>query len=402
MLAGKKITIGITGGIAAYKSCEIVRELKKKNASVTVIMTANAQQFVTPLTFRYLSGEKVITGMFDEPSDIDIKHISLSKETDLLLVAPATANIIAKFSGGICDDFLSTFFISYTGKVLIAPAMNTAMFNHNITQSNIKKLSLLGVRFIDPASGSLACGDEGIGRLADVEQIISAACNELLKKKDLTDEKILVTAGPTREYLDPFRFISNPSSGKMGYAIAAAAERRGADVTLITGPTNLQDPSGIKTIHVGSAEEMRKEVLKKFKSSTITIKAAAVSDFSPEEKVPEKIKKDGNSNFNLKLKLNPDILKEICKSKSKDQIVVGFSAESSNLIKNSMKKMKDKGCDLIVANDITKKGSGFETATNIVTIIDSKGAITQLPELPKEEVADLILDKVIQRKKCHQ
>ncbi|RMF95510.1 MAG: bifunctional phosphopantothenoylcysteine decarboxylase/phosphopantothenate--cysteine ligase CoaBC [Candidatus Schekmanbacteria bacterium] len=394
MLKGKKITLGVTGGIAAYKACEITREFIKKGAEVKVIMTENACRFITPLTLRYLSGKDVITGMFDEPSETEIKHIALNKETDLLLVAPATANIIGKFANGIADDFLSTFFLSYDGKVVIAPSMNTKMYNHPTTQSNIESLKKLGIIVIPPESGELACGEIGTGRLANVNDIVEKVCNILLKKKDLKGEKILVTAGPTREYIDPFRFISNPSSGKMGYAIAEKAKERGADVTLISGPVSIPVPEDIEIVNITSAEEMKREVLKRAKKSSIIIKAAAVSDFSPEIKSSKKIKKE-NAKTVLSLKKNPDILKELGKIKKENQILVGFSAETENLIKNASKKLKEKNCDLIVANDIGKKGAGFQSDTNIVTLLAKNKKPEEINCRPKYEIADIILDKIL-------
>ena len=292
MLKGKKIVLGVTGGIAAYKACEIARELRKAGASITAIMTKNACQFITPLTLQTLTGNRVITEMFTLPSEFDVYHITLSKQADLLLVAPATANIIAKFANGIADDFLSTFYLAFKGKILIAPAMNTNMYLHPATKENIKKLSSLGVNFIEPATGELACGDEGIGKLAEVTTIIQKVKETLIQKLDLQGEKILITAGATREAIDPVRFITNYSSGKMGYALANVALKRGAEVTLISGPTTLPSPSGVKLINVESASQMREAVLKNLPKSTIVIKAAAVSDFKPRKKSQTKIKKE--------------------------------------------------------------------------------------------------------------
>lgn len=394
MLKGKRITLGITGGIAAYKACDITREFVKNGASVKVIMTENACRFITPLTLRHLSGQSVITGMFDEPSETEIKHITLNKETDVLLVAPATANIIGKFANGIADDFLSTFYLSYRGNVIIAPAMNTKMYEHPAAQSNINSLKKLGVLFIEPESGSLACGDIGTGRLAEVTKITEITCRVLLKKNDFKGKTVLVTAGPTKEYIDPFRFISNPSSGRMGYAIAQKALERGADVTLVTGPVSIPSPAGIKVVNVTTAEEMKDEVLKRAKKSSVIIKAAAVSDFSPKKKFSEKIKKNDNE-LNISLKKNTDILKEIGKMKKAGQVIVGFSAESNKLLKNSIKKLAEKNCDLIVANDITMEGAGFQSENNIVTLIGKNKKPENIKQLPKAEIADIILDRVL-------
>jgi len=398
MLKGKKIVLGITGGIAAYKACEIARELRKAEASVTAIMTKNACQFITPLTFQTLTGNRVITEMFTLPSEFDVHHITLSKQADLLLVAPATANIIAKFANGIADDFLSTFYLAFKGKILIAPAMNTNMYLHPATKENIKKLSSLGVNFIEPATGELACGDEGIGKLADVATIIQKVKEVLTQKLDLQGEKILITAGATREAIDPVRYITNYSSGKMGYALANVALKRGAEVTLISGSTNLPSPSGVKLINVESALQMREAVLKNLQKSTIIIKAAAVSDFRPRKKSQTKIKKEEMKSFTLELEKTPDILLEVGKKKN-NKFLVGFAAETEELVKNAQVKLKDKNCDLIVANDVTQDGAGFDSDTNIVKLIDRKGKVEDLPKLSKEEIAERIFDRILQLKK---
>ena len=398
MLNGKHIVLGITGGIAAFKSCEIVRELKKAGARVTAIMTKNACQFITPLTLQTLTGNRVITDMFATPSEFDVYHITLSKEADLLLVAPATANIIAKFANGIADDFLSTFYLAYKGKIFIAPAMNTNMYLHPANKINMEKLSSLGVNFIEPATGELACGDEGVGKLAEVSLIIEKVKKILLQKLDLKGEKILITAGGTQEAIDPVRYITNRSSGKMGYALAKMALARGADVTLVSAPTSLPFPPGAKMINVQSASQMREEVLKNLPESTIIIKAAAVSDFKLKKESYAKIKKDEKESVTLELEKTPDILLEAGKKKG-NRLLVGFAAETGNLVKNAQKKLKEKNCDLIVANDVTQLGAGFVSDTNIVTLIDRKGKVEKLPKLTKEEVAEKIFDKILKLKK---
>ena len=398
MLKGKNIVLGITGGIAAYKACEIVRELRKAGVSVTAIMTKNACEFITPLTLQTLTKNGVISGQFDLPSEFDVCHINLAKETDLLLVVPATANIIAKFASGIADDFLSTFYLAFRGKILIAPAMNSNMYLHHTTKENIKKLSSLGVEFIEPQTGELACGDEGIGKLAEVSLIIEKVKKTLLQKSDLKGEKILITAGGTQEAIDPVRYITNRSSGKMGYALAKVALARGADVTLVSAPTGIPFPPGAKIINVLSASQMREAVLKNLPESTMIIKAAAVSDFKPQKESYAKIKKDEKESVTLKLEKTPDILLEVGKKKGK-RILVGFAAETENLIKNAQKKLKEKNCDLIVANDVTQNGAGFNSDTNIVKLIDRNGKIKDLPKLSKEEVAEKIFDRILNLKK---
>jgi len=318
----------------------------------------------------------------------------LAKETDLLIVAPATANIIAKFANGIADDFLSTFYLAFQGKVLIAPAMNTYMYLHKTTRENIEKLSSHGVNFIEPGRGELACGEEGIGRLADVPAIVQKADRILNQKSDLRGENVLITAGATREAIDPVRYITNYSSGKMGYSLARVALSRGADVTLISAPTNLQCPVGVKLISLESALQMRDAVMKNLAKATIIIKTAAVSDFRPTKRLKSKIKKEENSSLILELVKNPDILLEVGKKKN-NKFLVGFAAETEDLVKNAQRKLKEKNCDLIVANDVTLDGAGFDSDTNIVKLIDRKGRIEELPKLSKEEVAEKIFDKIL-------
>ncbi|MFZ3090951.1 MAG: bifunctional phosphopantothenoylcysteine decarboxylase/phosphopantothenate--cysteine ligase CoaBC [Nitrospirota bacterium] len=395
MLTGKRIILGITGSIAAYKAAEIVRRLRSLNAEVWVIMTRGGTEFITPLTLQTLSGNTVYTETFALQEGSKITHINLIKDADLLLIAPATANIIGKIAGGIGDDLLTTMALAARCPVIIAPAMDSDMYNNPILQSNIAQLKETGCRFIDTEEGELASGLVGKGRLASIEVIISAVIDLLVVKKDMAGEVVLVTAGPTREYLDPVRFISNRSSGKMGYAIAASAKERGAEVILVSGPTTLQKPAkseGIELINVVTASEMREEVLKNLKRATIVIMAAAVSDYRPADISPEKIKKSGG-NVSLDLTETPDILTEIGKDKG-NRIVVGFAAETENLESNAMLKLKRKNLDIIVANDVSDPDAGFEVDTNVVTIIDKNNEVTPLPRMSKKEVSYRILDKI--------
>lgn len=383
---GKNILLCVTGSIAAYKSVEIARRLTGSGNSVSVVMSGAATHFISPLTFETVTGNKVYSDLFDEP----LSHIILPENADLLLIAPATANIIGKFASGIADDLLSTILLAYEGPVIIAPAMNSKMFSNPIVKKNIKTLSKLGISFIGPGSGSLACRDEGVGRMSDPEEITEAVISELAVK-DLKGCRVLVTAGPTIEPVDPVRFLSNRSSGRMGYEIARAALRRGADVTLISGPSSLKPPFGVSLFKVESTEEMRKIVLKKYRSCDSVIMAAAVSDFSPSATGRKKIKKSELSA--LKLKRTPDILKELGTKKGK-RMLVGFAAESSRDIKSATAKIKAKNLDMIVLNDITKKGAGFDVDTNIVTIINRKGEAVDYPKMKKIEIADIILDRI--------
>ncbi|MFH2011159.1 MAG: bifunctional phosphopantothenoylcysteine decarboxylase/phosphopantothenate--cysteine ligase CoaBC [Pseudomonadota bacterium] len=392
MLKNKKIVLGITGGIAAYKAVELVRRLVTFNAEVNVIMTKSAQEFVTPLTFQTLSGNRVITGLFDLLEESKIGHIAIAQWADIFVIIPATANIIGKISSGIADDFLSTAVMATKAPVLIAPAMNTNMYENHIVQRNIKTLKSFGYNFIEPASGGLACGTEGMGKLAEVDDIIEEIeC--ALSKKDLSGENVLVTAGPTTESIDPIRFITNRSTGKMGYAVARIAKRRGAEVTLISGPSILSFPQSIKFIPVKTVSEMRAAVLENLENSTIVIMTAAVGDYKAKDICIEKIKrKEGN--LMLELEGTSDILSEIGKKKE-GRIHVGFAAETEDLIKNAKSKLKSKNLDFIVANDVCMEGAGFEFDTNVVKILDKDGSIEELPLMSKEEVAEKILDKVV-------
>ena len=396
MLKGRRIVLGVTGGIAAYKAAELVRELIRAEAQVYVIMTRSAQEFVTPLTFQTLSGHPVATELFHLFEASEIGHIALADRAEILVIAPATANLIGKIASGIADDMLSTVVMATKSPVLLAPAMNVHMWENPILQENIAKLRAKGYHFVEPESGELACGYEGKGRLAEIPTIVEAI-RSVLSPKDFEGQTVLVTAGPTQEAIDPVRFITNRSSGKMGLALARAAQRRGAKVILVRGPSDLSPPPGMKCLLVRSAEEMRQAVLASLEESTILFMAAAVSDYRPKKIAPQKIKKLGDET-SLLLERTPDILLEA--GKRKDQrIFVGFAAETENLLRNAKEKLKKKNLDLIVANDISQPGAGFEVDTNIVSIIHRSGKIEKLPQMTKEELADQVLDRVIRIKR---
>ncbi|MCM8899782.1 bifunctional phosphopantothenoylcysteine decarboxylase/phosphopantothenate--cysteine ligase CoaBC [Caldicoprobacter algeriensis] len=391
----KKIVIGITGGIAAYKAAEVVSSLVKRGAQVKVIMTAHAMEFIKPLTLETLSGNPVYYDMFSRPGAWEIDHISLAKWADLLVVVPATANILGKVAHGIADDLLSTTIMATRAQVIFAPAMNTNMYTNPIVQENMSFLKSKGYMFIPPAAGRLACGDYGEGKLADVQDILDVIENYFSRKSDLKGLRILVTAGPTREYLDPVRFISNPSSGKMGYAIAAACAERGADVELVSGPVSISPPPGVKLYRVETAKEMFEKVMEIFPLCHMVFKAAAVGDYRPETYYPTKIKKD-NDRLTLTLVKNPDILKELGKRKGKC-ILVGFAAETENIEEYAMKKMREKNLDFIVANDVTRQGAGFEKNTNEGLLVTREGEVIAIPQMDKKEFAHRIIDEVIKR-----
>jgi phosphopantothenoylcysteine decarboxylase/phosphopantothenate--cysteine ligase len=392
MLKDKKVILGITGGIAAYKACDIVRKLKKLGAQVIVVMTENAQKFITPLTLETLSGNEVVTEMFPEKRFVGVRHVDLAGWADLILIAPTTANIIGKIRSGIADDILTTIVISSKAPVLIAPAMNVNMYENPIFQENLSYLQKLGYKFVEPEVGELASGIVGKGRLAEPETIVGEVVKILTKEKNLEGKSILVTAGRTEEPLDPIRYLSNRSSGKMGYAIAQEAYERGAKVTLISGPSNLPIPSGVNFVQVKTAKEMLDAVKSTFTKVDALIMSAAVSDFSPTLISKEKIKK-GRKEIVLKLKPTVDILKEMGKQK-KEKVLVGFSLETEDEIKNAKKKLAEKNLDLIVVNNPNVPGAGFEVDTNQVTLIDKREKIEKLPLLSKKEVAGKILDKV--------
>lgn len=394
MLKDKTVVIGVSGGIAVYKVCDVVSRLKKLNANVHIIMTKSATEFVTPLTFQSLSQNYVVNDMFEEPKTWDVEHISLAKKADVFLIAPATANVIGKVANGICDDMLTTTVMATTGKVLIAPAMNTNMYKNPILQRNINILKELGYNFVNPEIGRLACGDIGEGKLASPEIIVNTVIDLLNNRdKDLQGKKIMITAGPTVESIDPVRYLTNRSTGKMGYAIAKMAADRGADVTLVSGPTNITPPANLKKlIKIQSAEEMYSAIIDNFDENQVIIKSSAVADYKPKTYSDKKIKKS-NDDLVIELDRNKDIAYELGKIK-KDKILVGFAAETNDLIENAKGKVNKKNLDFIVANDLTEEGAGFGTDTNIVKIIDKEGNISKYPQMKKDEVANVILDKV--------
>lgn len=394
-----RITLGVTGGVAAYKAAELVRRLQQEGHSISVVMTRAAREFVTPLTFAALSGQKVITDLFGDSSsgganlESAIEHIAVAQRTDLLLVAPATADIIAKFARGVADDFLTTLYLACTAPVVIAPAMNVNMWNHAATQENVGTLRARSVKIVEPDEGYLACGMTGPGRLAGLEDILGAVHEVTKALRDLEGETVLVSAGPTREDLDPVRYITNRSSGKMGYAVAEAAAKRGAKVILISGPVILETPAGVERVDVRTAEEMRRAVGERFREASIAVLAAAVSDYRPAELRAEKIKK---SNTPLAISLEPttDILAEVATRKGQ-KIVVGFAAETDQVAENARKKLASKNADLMVANDVTAEGAGFDSDTNVVTLFSRDGRDLALPKMPKSEVAERVLDEVL-------
>jgi len=394
-----RITLGVTGGVAAYKAAELVRLLQQDGFTVQVVMTRGARKFITPLTFAALSGQKVITDLFGDSSggeanlESAIEHIAVAQRTDLLLVAPATADILAKFARGIADDFLTTLYLASTAPVVLAPAMNVNMWNHAATQENVARLRARGVTIVDPAEGYLACGMTGAGRLAGQAEIVAAVREVLKADRDLAGETVLVTAGPTCEDLDPVRYLTNRSSGKMGFAVAEAAVRRGAKVILVSGPVSLETPAGVDRIDVRTAKEMYFAVLDRVGSVSIAILAAAVADYRPVEQHAEKIKKS-DAALTISLEPTTDILADIAKNKGQ-KIVVGFAAETERVAENARKKLVAKNADLIVANDVTAEGAGFDQDTNIVTLFSRDGRDLALPKLNKSEVAQRILDEVV-------
>jgi phosphopantothenoylcysteine decarboxylase/phosphopantothenate--cysteine ligase len=390
----KKIALGVTSSISIYKACEILRGFQNKDVQVQVVMTRNAARLISPRLFSSLSGRTAIVELFGDEDTDRIAHISLAEDISLLVVAPATANIIAKFASGVADDFLSTFYLAVRRPVLIAPAMNQAMYLHPQTQANIRGLRSAGVEFILPERGYLACREEGWGRLAPVEAIVDRGVQLLDKCESLKGRRILVTAGPTREPLDPVRFLSNRSSGKMGYELAAEAAWRGADVFLVSGPTALDPPFGVERTMVETAAEMHAEVEAKFPRADAVIMAAAVSDFRPALMAGQKIKK-AKAPRKINLVRTEDILEILSRSRSrKRKVIVGFAAETENIIDNARRKLEEKKLDLIAANDVSGEGSGFESDFNQVTLIDSAGVILETGKLSKREVSRVILDQV--------
>ncbi len=398
-----KIALGVTGGVAAYKAAELVRRLQQEKLDIQVVMTRSAREFVTPLTFAALTGKKVITEMFGAddaaPANVEsaIEHIAVAQRIDLLLVAPATADILGQFAHGIAGDFLSTLYLATKAPVVVAPAMNVNMWEHPATQENLKTLRARGVHVVDPDEGYLACGMTGAGRLAATETIVRKVCAVLGLRHDFERQTVLVTAGPTCEDVDPVRFLSNRSSGKMGYALAEAAARRGARVILISGPTELSVPEGADWVPVRSTEEMRKAIHERSIEASVVIMAAAISDYRPAAAQSQKLKR-GDSRLTLELEPTPDILAELGASPARrgsDRILVGFAAETSNLAENARAKLARKGADMIVANDVTQEGAGFDTDTNIVTLFLRDGREIPLPKLAKFDVANQILDHVL-------
>ncbi len=426
-----RVGLGVSGGIAAYKAVEVMRLLQKSGCEVTVAMTRHATEFVQPLTFRALTDKHVIVDDYDPANPDPIAHINFSQNIDLLLIVPATANIIAKFANGVADDFLSSTYLASTAPVLIAPAMNTTMWDSAATQRNIEQLKKDGVRFVEPVAGELACKTVGTGKLEDVENIVSQSLDLLRNaergvrnqedsdtnsseekrndaaagkrqsairsrhSQDLIGEKILITVGGTREAIDPVRFISNHSSGKMGFAVAEAARDRGAGVTVVAGVTSVEPPEGIKLLSGISAREMYEAVMANLANATVFIGAAAVADYAPANAADAKIKKDCRDSMTLELSKNPDILAEVSSRRREGQLVIGFAAETNDVVEYAKAKMEKKGLDMVVANDITKSGAGFNTDTNIATIITKRGVETEFPLMPKRELADRILDEVL-------
>lgn len=391
-LNGKSVVLGVTGGIAAYKACEVASRLRKAGADVFVIMTKNACEFVQPLTFETLTNHPVVTDTFARPETWEVEHISLAKRADVFVIAPATANILAKMASGIADDMLSTTVLATKAPVIVAPAMNTGMWENAATQENVETLCSRGVRFIGPEGGYLACGDTGNGRMSEPEAIFAEIEKILLPKQDLKGLRVLVTAGPTREIMDPVRYITNRSSGKMGYAIAEAARDRGAEVTLVTGPVNLKRPQGISCVDIVSTQDLYDEMTARCGDADIVIQAAAPADFAPEKVAAQKIKKQGDGKMTLTLTQTPDVAAAVGKMKKDGQILVGFAAETEKVTENAAEKLKKKNLDMIVANDVTEKGAGFDVDTNVVTFITRRGQET-LPCLPKRQVAEELLSR---------
>ena len=422
-MATYRIGLGVSGGIAAYKAVEVMRLLQKSGCEVLVAMTRHATEFVQPLTFKALTDKHVIVDDYDPENPDPIAHINFSQNIDVLLIVPATANIIAKFANGVADDFLTSTYLASTAPVLIAPAMNTTMWEQPATQRNIEQLRQDGVRFVEPVAGELACKTVGTGKLEDVENIVRQALALLSEPpalaggqsdkpnvstnwppanaggSDLAGEHILITVGGTREAIDPVRFISNHSSGKMGFAVAEAAAARGADVTVVAGQTTVEPPANVNVVKGISAKEMFDAVMKELPSATVFIGAAAVADYAPANAADAKIKKDGRDTLTLELKKTPDILSEVSKRRRDGQLVIGFAAETNDVVTYAKIKMGKKGLDMVVANDITKEGAGFDTDTNIATIITKDGQEIDLLKMKKRELAERILDEVVKLRK---
>ena len=396
ILAGKRILFGISGSIAVYKAAEWIRELRRAEAEVRVVMTDAATRFIAPLTFATLSGKRVYTGMFEADAGEEMTHISLARDCDLYIIAPATAQTITKLAHGLADDLLSILALAYRGSVLVFPAMNSNMYCHAATQSNLRRLEELGYHVVSPGEGKLACGEEGVGRLVDWA-IARESILSIFSPKDLKGQTVLITAGPTWEPFDPARHISNPSSGKMGYELARTAKRRGANVVLISGPTSMAADSGIELIRITTAMQMHNAVMEYYSQADIVVMAAAVSDYRPEKNLEQKVKK-GRKSLELKLVSNPDILKKLGsqrKKKDKRPLLVGFAAESKDHLEEGQRKLKEKKLDLIVINDIVGTDTGFGSDTNQVFLLDREYELEKLPLLPKEVCADMIWDKIV-------
>lgn len=388
------VVLGVTGGIAVYKACELLRLLQKRGIDVFVVMTQNACRFVAPLTFETLSGHPVAVDTFDRPQTWEVEHIALAKRADLFLIAPATANIMGKMACGIADDMLSTTVMATRAPVLVAPAMNTGMWENAAVQQNIKTLRARGVEIVAPVSGHLACGDNGAGKLEDVAVIAERACELLFAKKDMEGLRVMVTAGPSREALDPVRYISNRSSGKMGYAIAQAAQKRGAEVTLLSGPVAIEAPQGVKLVPFTTTQELLDRASELAQEQDLLIQAAAPADYRAKEVAPQKIKKQGGEPMTFTLVENPDVAATLGKAKRSGQVFVGFAAETNDVLAHARDKLARKNLDMIVANDVTRPGAGFDVDTNIVTLITKDGQ-EALPMMSKAEVAQRILDRAL-------
>ena len=388
------VVLGVTGGIAVYKACELLRLLQKRGIDVFVVMTQNACRFVAPLTFETLSGHPVAVDTFDRPQTWEVEHIALAKRADLFLIAPATANIMGKMACGIADDMLSTTVMATRAPVLVAPAMNTGMWENAAVQQNVKTLRARGVEIVAPVSGHLACGDSGAGKLEDVAVIAERACELLFAKRDMEGLRVMVTAGPSREALDPVRYISNRSSGKMGYAIAQAAQKRGAEVTLLSGPVAIEAPQGVKLVPFTTTQELLDRASELAQEQDLLIQAAAPADYRAKEVAPQKIKKQGGEPMTFTLVENPDVAATLGKAKRSGQVFVGFAAETNDVLAHARDKLARKNLDMIVANDVTRPGAGFDVDTNIVTLI-TKGGQEALPMMSKAEVAQRILDRAL-------
>lgn len=388
------VVLGVTGGIAVYKACELLRLLQKRGIDVFVVMTQNACRFVAPLTFETLSGHPVAVDTFDRPQTWEVEHIALAKRADLFLLAPATANIMGKMACGIADDMLSTTVMATRAPVLVAPAMNTGMWENAAVQQNVKTLRARGVEIVAPVSGHLACGDSGAGKLEDVAVIAERACELLFAKKDMEGLRVMVTAGPSREALDPVRYISNRSSGKMGYAIAQAAQKRGAEVTLLSGPVVIEAPQGVKLVPFTTTQELLDRASELAQEQDLLIQAAAPADYRAKEVAPQKTKKQGGEPMTFTLVENPDVAATLGKAKRSGQVFVGFAAETNDVLAHARDKLARKNLDMIVANDVTRPGAGFDVDTNIVTLITKDGQ-EALPMMSKAEVAQRILDRAL-------